>query len=257
MKSKHGGKCRRVGGSVCFEDRGDAKRSCIALVLTFLLCVSGFLIAPIERAEALEGDIPEWKYPANSTVSNTPVLGTGISFANVSEDGTKVYLDMAYRAAATSSSLDWIYLRMNPSLDSYIQKIEVQNTANVGAKIGYLRYMDRVLPSSLGNLNSNGSESGLPDAYANEGHVWRAVLDRAYLTIPGSNPTVRSFFSGNWGVFPNDPLEADRYEGLVTVYLEKPISEIVEETGVDGFPVDLRLQGQSCLLYTSPSPRDA
>ncbi|TKM10528.1 LPXTG cell wall anchor domain-containing protein [Enterococcus faecium] len=156
---------------------------------------------------------------------------------------------MAYRAAATPAAIDWIYIRVDPELTKYIEEINIKNTVNIGAQVGYQRYFEKVDANTLSDVNTFGTPTGVSDAYAQvdqtTGGIYRVLLDKFFTRIPGVKPKERGALSGNWGVFPSVPLEAERYEANIYIKLSKDVAELQQELGRDKFGVQLRLQGQS------------
>ena len=197
-----------------------------------------------------EVSLSDWALPDAYEISDTLINQAGISYMGVNtDDPTQLHLKMAYRATATPASIDWIYLRLDPDLAPYIDEINIKNTVNIGAQVGYLRYFERVDQDSLANVNTWGNQTGNPDVYAKisqkEGAIYRVLLDKFFTRIPGTTPKKRGALSGNWGVFPSVPLEAERYEANIYIKLKEPVSEIQEKLGRKYFGVQLRLQGQT------------
>ncbi|WP_367950720.1 Rib/alpha-like domain-containing protein [Enterococcus faecium] len=197
-----------------------------------------------------ENFLEDWALPDNSNISGSLITQTGITYVGVkTDDPTQLHLKMAYRAAATPASIDWIYLRVDPELTKYIEEINIKNTVNIGAQVGYQRYFEKVDTNTLSNVNTFGTPTGVSDAYAQvdqkTGGIYRVLLDKFFIRIPGTNPKSRGALSGNWGVFPSVPLEAERYEANIYIKLSKDVAELQQELGRDKFGVQLRLQGQS------------
>ncbi|WP_274543598.1 Rib/alpha-like domain-containing protein, partial [Enterococcus sp. ARL09-542] len=194
--------------------------------------------------------LEDWALPDNSNISGTLITQTGITYVGVKKnDPTQLHLKMAYRAAATPAAIDWIYLRVDPELMKYIKEINIKNTVNIGAQVGYQRYFEKVDANTLSDVNTFGTPTGVSDAYAQvdqtTGGIYRVLLDKFFTRIPGVKPKDRGALSGNWGVFPSVPLEAERYEANIYIKLSKDVAELQQELGRDKFGVQLRLQGQS------------
>ena len=194
--------------------------------------------------------LADWSFPDNYKIVKRLITQTGITYVGVSQDDpTQLHLKMAYRSAATPVSIDWIYLRIDPELAKYIEEINIKNTVNIGAQVGYQRYFEKVDANSLSDVNTFGNQTGISDAYAqvdqSTGAIYRVLLDKFFTRIPGTKPKDRGALSGNWGVFPSTPLEAERYEANIFIKLSKDVTELQQELGRDKFGVQLRLQGQS------------
>ncbi|WP_226818278.1 Rib/alpha-like domain-containing protein [Enterococcus sp. FDAARGOS_375] len=194
--------------------------------------------------------LADWSFPDNYKIVKRLITQTGITYVGVSQDDpTQLHLKMAYRSAATPVSIDWIYLRIDPELAKYIEEINIKNTVNIGAQVGYQRYFEKVDANSLSGVNTFGNQTGISDAYAqvdqSTGAIYRVLLDKFFTRIPGTKPKDRGALSGNWGVFPSTPLEAERYEANIFIKLSKDVTELQQELGRDKFGVQLRLQGQS------------
>lgn len=194
--------------------------------------------------------LADWSFPDNYRIVKQLITQTGITYIGVSKDDpTQLHLKMAYRSAATPVSIDWIYLRIDPELAKYIEEINIKNTVNIGAQVGYKRYFEKVDASSLSDVNTLGKPTGISDTYAqvdqSTGAIYRVLLDKFSIRVPGTNPKERGGLSGNWGVFPATPLEAERYEANIYIKLSKNVAGLQQELGKDKFGVQLRLQGQS------------
>ncbi|MFB5404565.1 Rib/alpha-like domain-containing protein [Enterococcus avium] len=194
--------------------------------------------------------LEDWALPDNSNISGSLITQTGITYVGVkTDDPTQLHLKMAYRAAATPAAIDWIYIRVDPELTKYIEEINIKNTVNIGAQVGYQRYFEKVDANTLSDVNTFGTPTGVSDAYAQvdqtTGGIYRVLLDKFFTRIPGVKPKERGALSGNWGVFPSVPLEAERYEANIYIKLSKDVAELQQELGRDKFGVQLRLQGQS------------
>ena len=143
-----------------------------------------------------EVSLSDWALPDAYEISDTLINQAGISYMGVNtDDPTQLHLKMAYRATATPASIDWIYLRLDPDLAPYIDEINIKNTVNIGAQVGYLRYFERVDQDSLANVNTWGNQTGNPDVYAKisqkEGAIYRVLLDKFFTRIPGTTPKKR------------------------------------------------------------------
>ena len=194
--------------------------------------------------------LADWSFPDNYKIVKRLITQTGITYVGVSQDDpTQLHLKMAYRSAATPVSIDWIYLRIDPELAKYIEEINIKNTVNIGAQVGYQRYFEKVDANTLSDVNTFGKQTGISDAYAqvdqSTGAIYRVLLDKFFTRIPGTKPKDRGALSGNWGVFPSIPLEAERYEANIFIKSSKDVTELQQELGRDKFGVQLRLQGQS------------
>ncbi|MDO4605195.1 MAG: putative Ig domain-containing protein, partial [Helcococcus sp.] len=224
------------------------KRSLKIILSLFLALI---FILPISKSSVIAADdffLEDWDIPEGGVIEGSPVTQTGISYVGVdSVDNKKLNFKVAYRAALPPTKLDWIYLRVDKRLQPYIEEINIKNNTNIGVKVGYQRYFELVTPETKADVSTTNRPTGPLDGYANadtsEAVIYRVPLDKNYLYLPGRSPKTRSLLAGNWGVFPNEPLEAERYEANLFIKLNKSIDEIRELETVDKFGIQYRLGG--------------
>ncbi|KAA8721957.1 hypothetical protein, partial [Corynebacterium spheniscorum] len=191
----------------------------------------------------------KWDVPAGAKVKGHTIIQSGVTFAEVT--GEKSFdMRLTYRATLSPAAwITWVYLHFDPDLAPYIDEISVKNEG-ISPNAKYTRWFEKVTPTTVNNVGPTGKPYGELDPYANsgvDGEVWRALNDLASARVPTviGDKYERKFLSGNWGIFPDVPLQNQKHTGMVHVTLKKPIEQIIKETGKTQFDAEARWQGQN------------
>ena len=197
------------------------------------------------------GSVERWPLPDNyHLLDNTTLIRQGISYTGQTSDHS-FRLSLFSRAAA-SPGIQWTYLKFDPKLAPYIDKVgvKVSDTSKFRNAM-YLfnnqqRWYEKVESDTLGHVDWFGNPNGAPDPYAGMPGVWRAIYDQSHTRLTGSgveeDPSKRGFATGNWGIFEAVTLQNQQVSADIDVTLNTPIEQIIAETGVDRFVVDSRMQ---------------
>ncbi|SFE66119.1 hypothetical protein SAMN02910327_01757, partial [Peptostreptococcaceae bacterium pGA-8] len=199
----------------------------------------------------------DWELPndgGNVVFKDTAILQTGITYDNLDKDengNAVIKASMIYRALTRPLPRQmWIYFRLDPKLEPYLP-----DYFPIKHNQGFQRYAQRVREGMVSGtttryqeLTGKPSNGAKPDPYLNTGEpVYRVLLDYKGGVVGNSesNKLEKGVFSGNWGVFPETPVEAYKYFAHFQIPLTKSWDEIKAETSMKEFTLDMRIQGTS------------
>lgn len=228
-------------------------RRAAAIVVAGATAFLGTSLYPVVTVQAANSVMGAWAAPDGAkAVGDARFISGGLSYYGTGGDpeaeANSFQLAISYRAVL-DPNYDWIYLRLDPRIASHVTKMTALAMRDGASPVAqYLRIGEKVGPETPSNINILAQVTQAKDPYGDQDNVWRFLNSRksatgsAILKKNQGIATYRGLLDGNWGIFTDLPLQNYKMWAKVVVTLDKPLTEIISETGSHTFDADIRWQ---------------